>query len=92
MDKLFFPMISVMPVDENIMVVVPEVIDENKLVVDVNKNRNNNKKYFKTFIEKNKDEIHKKISCPVCFSTYTYFNKSKHLKTKRHMLLLSMNK
>jgi len=100
MDLLFLPMKSVMPVDNNIVDVVN--VDNNNVVNDVVNNvdnsalyakiRSNNKKYLKKFIEKNKDEINKKITCPICFSTYSYFNKSKHFKTKRHLTLLSMNK
>jgi hypothetical protein len=43
-----------------------------------------NKVYYKKFIEKNKDKIHEKITCEVCSGKYTYFNKSRHLKSKKH--------
>jgi allophanate hydrolase subunit 1 len=49
-----------------------------------------NKEYLKKFVEKNKESIKDKIECPICYSTYSYFNKSKHCKTKRHIKLLSV--
>jgi hypothetical protein len=49
-----------------------------------------NKEYLKKFVEKNKNSIKDKIECPICYSTYSYFNKSKHCKTKRHIKLLSV--
>lgn len=49
-----------------------------------------NKEYLKKFVEKNKGSIKDKIECPICYSTYSYFNKSKHCKTKRHIKLLSV--
>lgn len=52
---------------------------------DSNIKNNNNNKYLKKFIEKNSDKINEKIVCPICSNTYTYFNKSKHYKTKIHL-------
>ena len=52
---------------------------------------NRNTKYVRKFIEKNKNMINNKIECPICYSTYTYFNKSKHYKTKRHLKMLERN-
>jgi hypothetical protein len=43
-------------------------------------------KYNKTFIEKNKDKITVKHQCPICLGKYTYFNKSKHNKSSKHLL------
>lgn len=45
-------------------------------------------KYNRKFIEKNTEKIHTKHICEVCCGSYTYFNKSKHLKSKRHLDLL----
>ena len=45
-------------------------------------------KYNKTFIEKNMEKIHTKHVCEVCCGSYTYFNKSKHLRSKKHLDLL----
>jgi protein-arginine kinase activator protein McsA len=44
------------------------------------------KKYYLKFKEVNKDKIKEKIICPKCNGTYDYFNKSKHEKTKKHIL------
>jgi hypothetical protein len=44
--------------------------------------------YYKKFIEKHADKVKEKIICPVCCGSYTYFNKSKHFKSLRHIKLL----
>lgn len=46
------------------------------------------KQYINTFMIKNKGRISEKIICEVCKGTYTYFNKNKHTKTKRHNLFM----
>ena len=61
--------------------------EENKNVI-----KKNSTKYVKKFIEKNSDKIKSKTICPTCYSSYTYFNKSKHFKTKRHLLLQNLRK
>ena len=48
-----------------------------------------NKVYHKKFMEKNADKVKEKIICPVCCGSYTYFNKSKHIKSDRHIKLLA---
>jgi hypothetical protein len=54
------------------------------------KNKSND--YVKRFIARNKDRLKEKILCPICNNTYTYFNKSKHNKTKLHLTVLSLLK
>lgn len=50
---------------------------------------NNQKKiYNKNFYDKHKDEP--SIDCPICFGSYNKFNKSHHLKTKRHLKALQI--
>jgi hypothetical protein len=71
-------------VDE-LLFIEPPKIEENKNVI-----KTNSTKYVKKFIENNKDKINLKIQCHICYSSYTYFNKSKHFKTKRHLLLQSI--
>lgn len=41
--------------------------------------------YNKRFQEKNADKLKEHITCPICYGTYTYFNKSKHIKSQRHI-------
>lgn len=36
------------------------------------------------FKEVHKDKLTQHIRCSVCRGSYTYFNKSAHIKTKRH--------
>jgi len=93
MDLLFIPIIPKIHVedefkkeagDELLLIEQPKT-EENKNIV-----KPNSTKYVKIFIEKNKDKIKEKIQCPICYSSYTYFNKSKHYKTKRHLLIESI--
>ena len=49
------------------------------------------KSKYKKFIEDNKDKIKQKIECVICKGSYTYFNKSKHNKTKRHLKFINDN-
>lgn len=37
------------------------------------------------FTAKNADKIKEKHICKVCYGMYTYFNKSSHKKTRRHI-------
>jgi hypothetical protein len=46
------------------------------------------KVYNYTFMKKNTDEIHKQICCDICGGQYTYFNKSRHMKTRKHMFFI----
>ena len=43
-------------------------------------------KYYKNFTEKNKDKIIEKHTCEACGGSYTYFNKTKHNKSKKHQM------
>jgi len=49
------------------------------------------KLYHQNFVEKNKDRIKEKHFCPVCFGVYTYFNKSQHMRSKRHTRAQELN-
>lgn len=44
-----------------------------------------NNKYLKKFIETKGEKIKEKIKCEECEGTYSYFNKSHHSKTSRHI-------
>lgn len=54
---------------------------------DTDGRRYDQKRYNKAFAEKHTDRIHTKTVCDVCCGTYTYYNKSKHLKTRRHQAM-----
>jgi hypothetical protein len=43
------------------------------------------------FKEVHKDKITQPIRCSVCRGSYTYFNKSAHIKTKRHQDFIEPN-
>jgi hypothetical protein len=47
------------------------------------------RKYYLTFIGKNKDKITMSHVCDVCLGKYKYLNKSHHNKSKRHLDFLN---
>lgn len=49
------------------------------------------KEYRNVFNEKNKERIEQQQKCELCGGTYTYFNKSKHNKTKLHQFEVLKN-
>lgn len=57
--------------------------------IEIKPIKNTSTKYVKKFKENNKEKIKEKITCDVCLSTYTYFNKYTHFKTKRHLTFLN---
>jgi transposase-like protein len=50
----------------------------------------NPKEYYQTFKKKFPEIITKKYECEVCGGSYTYFTKSSHLKTKKHLNVLKL--
>lgn len=44
--------------------------------------------YYLAFVNKNKEKINEAHVCDVCFGRYTYFNKSKHMKSKLHLRII----
>ena len=61
---------------------------EKKRVGRPKKDDRNDKEYYRNFIEKNKEKVKEKVRCPLCGGSYDYFNKSKHIKTKKHQFFL----
>lgn len=51
-------------------------------------NKYDSKKYIQTFLNKNATKVKEKITCDICCGSYTYFNKSKHIRSKKHLLLV----
>ena len=47
------------------------------------------KKYNDTFRAKHKDKLKQQITCNICNRSYTYYTKSKHAKTKKHIKMLN---
>jgi len=45
--------------------------------------------YVNNFIKKNSDKINISNTCEICLGKYTYFNKSVHNKSKRHITFLN---
>lgn len=56
------------------------------------KSQQQTRKYHCNFKEKHKDKINEKVICPICYGSYSYFNKSSHCKTKRHLRALDYSK
>jgi len=46
--------------------------------------------YYKNFKNKHMEDINKKIVCEICGGSYSYFNKSGHLKTKKCQVVKSI--
>lgn len=51
------------------------------------KKKYDNKKYLQTFYEKH-PELKEPQMCQICRGTYSYLDKSRHLKSKRHKIFL----
>jgi hypothetical protein len=52
----------------------------------------NKNKYFRKFYENNIDKLKEKTICPICGGSYDYFNKSRHIKSKKHLKYIEYNK
>ena len=50
-----------------------------------NKKSKSSKEYMSNFYSKHPEKRSEKIMCELCGGEYTYNNKSKHMKTKRHL-------
>jgi hypothetical protein len=51
----------------------------------------NHKTYQNTFITKNKSKIMEKKQCEICCGSYTYYNRSKHYNSDRHIKMVNKN-
>lgn len=51
-------------------------------------NKYDSKKYIQTFLNKNASKVKEKITCEICCGSYTYFNKSKHIRSKKHIAIV----
>lgn len=49
------------------------------------KKKYNSQKYNATFKNKHAEKLNTKINCEICGGHYTYYSKSKHLKSKKHL-------
>jgi len=70
---------------DNIIVIEEDIKED----IKENIKKYDSKKYNKTFYEKNKSKITEKIICNICMGSYTYFNKSVHNKSIRHIRCLN---
>lgn len=63
--------------------------------LNINKEHNvNNKRktYNSSYYNKHKDSLKEKIKCPDCGFFYMKYNKSNHLKTKKHTTAVIISK
>ena len=68
--------------DLNIFIKIQPKEDE---VIPKIKKVYNSKKYNVAFSLKNSAKIKEKVVCSTCCGSYTYFNKSKHIRSKKHI-------
>lgn len=66
-----------------------EVKEEPIKKVSKEKSKYDQNKYNKNFLEKNRNKIKEKVLCDICCGSYTYFNKSKHLNSKKHQNIVN---
>jgi len=59
--------------------------DNKKKSQPKNISKEQRKVYNNTFIEKNKDKVKCQEQCNICNGHYTYYNKSHHMKSKKHL-------
>lgn len=57
---------------------------------DIKKEKKTKKDHFKKFMNENKDKIKEQMNCDICGGSYTYFNKSHHNKSQRHLKSLQI--
>ena len=84
MEHLFLPIINLMKDNNNIDTETKTEVINNEPI-----KKYDQKKYNSTFMTKNKSKIMEKHVCDVCCGSYTYYNKSKHLKSNRHIKMLN---
>jgi len=48
-------------------------------------------KYYRNWYDKNIEKVHEKHTCGICKGSYTYMNRSKHNKSKKHQNFLEKN-
>lgn len=48
--------------------------------------------YYNEYLEKNKEKLKKDYICEICGGKYKYISKSHHIKTKKHITMLEMQK
>lgn len=66
----------------------PEIKEDNPFIELIEK-KYNQKEYNKRFNQKNKEKVKMKHICDICLGSYTYFNKSKHFKSLRHLAFVN---
>lgn len=47
-------------------------------------------KHYKKFLEEHQELIHTSVNCPICGGSYTYFNKSRHNKSPKHIKFIPL--
>ena len=66
---------------ENVIESPHEKKEGDKVVKKITKEKC--REYYLGFKDKNKDKINQKVDCEICGGSFTYFNKSRHVKTTR---------
>lgn len=71
---------EIIPV-ENVIEIPQEKQEGDKVIKKITKEKC--REYYLGFKDKNKDKINQKVDCEICGGSFTYFNKSRHVKTTR---------
>ena len=61
----------------------PEIKAEPEIEIKILKKKYDQNQYNKQFMTKNINKIKEKVVCEYCCGSYTYYNKSKHLKSAK---------
>lgn len=48
--------------------------------------------YYNEYLEKNKEKLKKEYICEICGGKYKYISKAHHVKTKKHITALEIQK
>jgi len=55
-------------------------------------NSKSRQQYHKEYIEKNADKLKEEYECEICGGKYQYMSKAHHIKTKKHIAGLELQK
>ena len=59
--------------------------------LEENKKNGYNSQYYQNFKESHPNILTNKICCDICKGKYTYYHKSRHIRSKKHETALFIN-
>jgi hypothetical protein len=54
--------------------------------------KQNRQQYYKDYAEKNKDKLKEDFICEICGGKYKHMSRAHHIKTKKHIIGLELQK